>query len=293
MPVETSLLKVTDRRRLANLVQEQLRERPEVRPFPAAVTQLVSACQDPNATAATFEKIIQTDASLAARLLRMANSPLYGISHEVTSIAHAAAVLGIRQLRHLAFALAGAGMFREGGRAAKQRKQLWSHSLGCATTCQLLAKTAVGVEPDEAFLGGIFHDVGKLFLLDVVPDEYAELASVYQGDRLVEEEKSVFGVTHEEIGLKSAHAWSLAESLKAAIGFHHRPEEAPCHNEFAKIVGAGNALARYWGIGSVEGQNVGTASKYIEELGLSEEDVASLAEQARNLHQEAATAMAD
>ena len=156
MTSEMQLLKVTDRRRLANKVQEQLREKPEVRPFPAAVTQLVSACQDPNATAATFEKIIQTDASLAARLLRMANSPLYGISQEVTSVGHAAAVLGVRQLRNLAFALAGASMFKEGSTASGQRQQLWNHSLGCATTCRLLAKTAIGVDPEEAFLGRDF-----------------------------------------------------------------------------------------------------------------------------------------
>ena len=156
MSTEMQLLTVADRRRLANRVQDHLREKAEVRPFPAAVSQLLVASQDPNSTAATFEKIIETDAALAARLLRMANSPLYGIRQEVTSLAHAAAVLGVRQLRSLAFALAGAGMFKEGGTAKGQRSELWNHSLGCAMTCRLLAKAAVGVEPDEAFLGAFF-----------------------------------------------------------------------------------------------------------------------------------------
>ena len=74
------------------------------------------------------------------------------------------------------------------------------------------------------------------------------------------------------------------DTLKVGIGFHHRPTEAPGQNEFALVIAAGTALAHYWGVGSIEGQNVESATKYQELLDLSDEDVASLAEQARTLH---------
>ncbi|MCA9150669.1 MAG: HDOD domain-containing protein, partial [Planctomycetales bacterium] len=274
------MLKVSDRRRLSQIVQQALADRPEVRPFPAAVAQLLAACQDPNATASTFEKIIERDPALSVRLLRMANSPLYGLTNEVKGIAHAAAILGIRQLKHLALSVAGAGMFNQGSTAAQHREQLWAHSLGCATVARILAKKTPGVDADDAFLAGIFHDVGKLFLFDVVPEDYVELSSTYRGKELIEQEQFVFGVSHEEIGLKSAHSWSLAENLKGAIGYHHRPQESPVHVEFVTVIEAANNLARYWGIGSEGQEDPDAAARALDHLELSEDEVIQLAEQA-------------
>lgn len=268
-----------DRGKLTQLVQQALKDRPEVRPFPAAVAQLLSACQDANATPATFEKIIERDPALSVRLLRMANSPLYGLTNEVRGIGHASAVLGIRQLRHLALSVAGAGMFNQGATSAEERQALWTHSLGCATVARLIARRKPGINPDDAFLSGIFHDVGKLFLFDVVPDEYAELSSNYRGAELLAEEVNLFGVSHEEIGLRSAHSWSLAEDLKAAIGFHHRPREAPLSIALVEVIAAANALARYWGIGSDGHENADAAAAALDQLALSEDHVVELAEE--------------
>ena len=108
---------------------------------------------------------------------------------------------------------------------------------------------------------------------------------------LIEEERKVFGVTHEEIGLKSAHAWALPESLRAAIGFHHRPAASPMRPEFVRIIAAGDALSQYWGIGTTKGNNVSAATLYLHELGLSEEDAESLAEQAQNQYNDATRAI--
>ena len=77
------MLKANKTPGLAERVKSSLKQRPEVRPFPAAVTQLLAACKDPDANAATFEKIIECDPGLSVRLLRMANSPLYGLAREV------------------------------------------------------------------------------------------------------------------------------------------------------------------------------------------------------------------
>ena len=244
------MLKAAEKRRLSSLVHDALKAKPEVRPFPAAVAQLLAACQDPNANAARFEKIITLDPALAVRLLRMANSPLYGLASEVRSVSHAVAILGIRQLRSLAMSVAGAGMFAQGKTASIERAELWSHSLGCATVARLLAATVPGVSAEDSFLGGIFHDVGKLFLLDVVPAEYNDMSMHCFGDDLAREEQFVFDITHEEIGLRSAHAWRLNESLKVAIGYHHRPTETPLNPELVRVIHAADLLARQWGIGS-------------------------------------------
>ncbi len=244
------ILTATERRRLSSLVQQRFEEGAEVRPLPATVTRLLAACQDTSATAADFEKIIECDAALAVRLLRMSNSALYGLANEVRSIGHATMILGIRRLRNLALSIAGARMFADGTTAAKQRRELWSHSLGCATVARLLAKSAYAVCPDDIFLAGVFHDVGKLLLYDVVPEEYSELVCSLSAEQLIREEKFIFGISHEEVGLKSAHAWGLSEPIKVAIGFHHRSGETPVHVEFAAVIQVADFLAKAWGIGS-------------------------------------------
>lgn len=282
------MLKATDRRRLSNLVQQQLEEGPEVRPFPATVNRLLAACQDGNATATDFEKIIECDAALAVRLLRMANSALFGLTSEVRTIGHATSVLGIRRLKNLALSIAGARMFAEGPTAAKQRQDLWSHSLGCGTIARLLAKTAYAVCPDDIFLAGVFHDVGKLLLYDVVPDEYSELVGSLSGEQLTSEERFNFGISHEEIGLKSAHAWGLSEQIKVAIGFHHRSGETPVHVEFAAVIQLADFLAKTWGVGSPLTEEPDLPWPNVELPPLGDELLGNLEGQARQLFEEAA-----
>ena len=286
------MLKTAEKRELTKRVQEFLAERPEVRPLPAAVTQLLAACQDANANAEKFVKIIECDPALAVRLLRMANSPLYGLANDVRSISHAISILGIRQLKNLALSVAGKAMFSEGSTAAKERQDLWNHSLGCAAVARVLAKSVPTVAPEDAFLASIFHDVGKLFLYDVVADEYAQMASLYIGQKLVAEERFVFGISHEEIGLKSAHAWGLPEDVKAVIGHHHRPEESPVHRTFVTVVHIADRLARAWGIGSEVATDSDIFIDTAEKLVLDEELLASEEERAREAFDEAAQALA-
>jgi putative nucleotidyltransferase with HDIG domain len=281
------MAEVAEKENLAILIEKRLEERPEVRPFPGAVTQLLAACQDPNATAATFEKIIQCDAALSVRLLRIVNSSLYGLANKVSSVGHATVILGMRQLKGLALSVGGSRMFAEGKTAPKERQELWNHSLGCATVARLLAKSGSSISPEDAFLGGILHDVGKLLLYDVVPDEYAQLVSVHTGTDLIAEERALFGMSHEEIGLKSAHAWDLPKEIKATIGFHHHPDEAPVHAQYAFILHLADTLARTWGIGTDGVEDPALSEEIIGRLGLNSERLAKLEERSRGIFDEA------
>ncbi len=286
------MLKIAEKRELTKRVQEYLAECPEVRPFPASVTQLLAACQDANANAEKFVRIIECDPGLAVRVLRMANSPLYGFANEVRSINHAISILGIRQLKNLALVVAGRAMFSEGSTAAKERQDLWNHSLGCAAVARVLAKSVSTVSPEDAFLAGIFHDVGKLFLYDVVADEYAQMASLYIGEKLATEERFVFGINHQEIGLKAAHAWGLPEDVKAVIGHHHQPEASPIHSDLVTVVHFSNRLARAWGIGSEVATDSDIFAQTAEQLVLDEELLASVKEQVHEAFDEAAHTLA-
>ena len=235
---------------LAKRINERLRNSPEVRPFPAAVTQLMSACQDDHSDSRKFEAIIECDPVLSATILRMANSPLFCVSHSVTNIAHAVSILGLRKLKSVAMSVAGAAIFSEGNSAREERRQLWDHSIGCGVVARCVARHMPSVDEDDAFLAGVFHDIGKLFFYDVIPDEYRHIDNSYTGRQLVELETQLVGTTHESVGLMTTATWELPEEIRSAIGFHHRPEESKVHPEFAHVAHAADRLAREWGIGS-------------------------------------------
>jgi HD-like signal output (HDOD) protein len=273
------------------LVEQALKDRPIVRPFPTPVGQLLAVCHDPDATEVTFEKVIERDPALSVRLLRMANSPLHGLSYEVHGVGQAVSLLGIRELKHFALTVAGVGIVADGSATATLREALWNHSLGCAIVARLLAERQPARNGDDAFLAGILHDVGKLLLLDVVPEEYGEMAQQYRGNQLIADELFAFGISHEEIGLRSAHGWSLAENVKVAIGYHHRPGEAPIHGEFVQLIATANHLARYWGIGSPGHEDADAAVADLKRLELSDFEAQVLAERAATNFQDAARAV--
>ena len=280
-------MKTADPGQLTDLVRDAVMNGKQIRPFPAAVSQLLSACQDEGATAKTFEKIIECDPALSIRLLRMANSPLSGLADEVRTIAHATSMLGIRQIKSLALCVAGNEIFASGAEK-KARQDLWNHSLGCAIVSRELAAFIDGVPADEAFLAGIFHDVGKLLLYDVVPEEYARMVSAYSGAQLVAQEEVVFGMSHAEIGLRSIRQWGMAEDIGVAVGYHHAPQQTTNHRPFASLTHIADSLCRVWGIGSEPNDEFELSSDVVQVLGIESEKMAGLRDQAGEMHRQMA-----
>ena len=252
----------------------------ELRPFPSSVSMLLSRLNDANANAKTFADIIECDAALAVRLLRAANSPLYGVSNEVRNIEHAVTLLGMRGLKSLALSLAGASLFSTGTKAVKERQAVWKHSLGCATVARALARHTPSIPKDEAFLAGIFHDVGKLFLYDFAPEDYAEIS---ESENLIEHERHLFDVTHEELGIRSASRWNLAEEIKVAIGYHHRTEQAPTHREYATVVCLANQLAHLGGVGSDPAPDTEIGKAELEFLGIKRDALVPVLDESHTL----------
>ncbi|MDA1013435.1 MAG: HDOD domain-containing protein [Planctomycetota bacterium] len=222
---------------------------PEIRPFPATASRLMAACQNPKSNCKQVAQIIECDPGLSVRLLRMTNSAMYGLRNEVMTVEHAVVVLGMRAVRDLAMSIAAAHLFADGDSAYEARQNLWHHSLGCATVARLLAKHVASVSADEAFLAGVFHDVGKLVFLDTIPDRYTKVTSGHSIQRIVDAEQNEFGITHQQLGMECGEGWGLSFEISEAIGFHHRPDEATEAQDLVSLTHLANGLSRSWGIG--------------------------------------------
>lgn len=263
---------------------------PPIRPFPVSATRLMKATTDPSCEVRDLIAIVETDPGYAARLMQLANSSLYGMAGRVGSIQQAVVVLGSRKLHDLAATLAATEVFSDGNDDGHQREALWHHSLACSLTARQLAKR-VNLPPDEAFLGGILHDVGKLVLLDMAAEEYAEVTESFDRingyERLTDLENATFGHDHQELGLLCADEWGLPFTVSCIIGYHHNPDDSPDDPELSELMRLANQLAECW-------DTTGTSTRPLEpaavginsSLNLSVGDLSEVRTEVAELYQE-------
>jgi len=217
-----------------------------VRPFAPAAMELLSTCNDVNAESRDVVRIIEYDPGIAARILQLANSSSYGLSGRIRSIDHAVIALGFREIADVAMTTAAARMFSEGETVESERQGLWHHSLACAVIARQLAIRQQSPHFGEAFLAGLFHDVGKLLLLETEGADYTGLVESTSQASSIERELEFYGTTHQEIGQRCATTWGLRTEIIHAIGHHHFPEKSPADYELVELTSTANRLAKAW-----------------------------------------------
>ncbi|MEW6594082.1 MAG: HDOD domain-containing protein [Thermodesulfobacteriota bacterium] len=183
------------------------------------VTQLVN---DERSTMHDFEEVIKLDPVLVTRLLRLVNSPYFGLVQKVESISKAVVFCGMKQLRNLVAVEALRRMF-QGGDELFSREKLWLHSATVAILAEMIAKRIFGIAAEDAFLAGIIHDIGLVAEDQVAGDLLRQAAKAVQEGKggLIQCEQEVIGTNHCEVGVTLARDWKLPEEVLKAIKYHH------------------------------------------------------------------------
>ncbi len=212
---------------------------------PPVYHKLHQAMQNPDASFGDFSEIISADPSLAARLLRIANSPFYGRGSKVETIVHALGIVGIDQLTELVLATIMVNQFKGIDKDLINMHSFWMHSIGCGLAARTIADNIGERHVEPYYTSGMLHDIGSLILYKEVPDKAREILTRCRSEGLslsaVEEE--VLGFTHAEVGAVVFTKWGLPRSLIEAVQFHHRPSEAKDHPLFPAIVHLADIIA--------------------------------------------------
>ncbi|MCK4728149.1 MAG: HDOD domain-containing protein, partial [Desulfobacterales bacterium] len=138
--------------------------------LPHILVKLIEVCNREPDTIKEISQIIDKDVSLSARLLRLVNSVYYCLPNRVTGIDHALLLLGTNAVKNIAVSASVFQAFDQARDSSVFRLKLfWWHSLMCATLAKLIAEKISYPAPDEAFLSGLLHDIGKLVLLGNFP----------------------------------------------------------------------------------------------------------------------------
>jgi putative nucleotidyltransferase with HDIG domain len=242
--------------------------------LPAAASAALALARDPSADIDDLSRVIQTDAGLAARVLRVANSPALGRRSPARRVQEAIITVGLRKTCDILVAACAKRLYET---ASARAEQLWNHALAVGVAAEALARVTGAVEVTSAFLPGLFHDVGRaaFLLADAAAAEVIDdvVLNGYGDDSYLEREW--YGFDHAEAGAILVEDWGLALELCDAIRWHHDPSSAGAAQEMAYVLNAADDLAYRIGCGSIsERPSTVTTSHW----GLSAADEAVLAE---------------
>lgn len=184
------------------------------------VTQLVNS---DSANMKDFEEIIKLDPILVVRLLKLVNSPYFGLVNRVESISKAVVYIGMKDLRNLVAIEAIRNLFKEGDAQGFSRGQLWKHSATVAILARMIAVRIFGQAGEDEFLAGIIHDIGLIIEDQLVGKELREVAGLYSsGDKIITTyEDEIIETNHCKVGGMLVLDWNMPEDVVEAIKKHH------------------------------------------------------------------------
>ncbi len=201
----------------------------ELTSFPDIYFRIKEVLEDKSASADKIAKIVSTDMSLAAKLIKLVNSPLYGFPQTIDSVSRAVALVGAKELSTLALGISAINYFHDIPAELVDMKTFWRHSITCGIFAKLLAGTQTGLAPERFFIAGLLHDVGRLIMFKKLPYASTE-AMLFARENsipLVEAERSIMEFCHTDISEPLLASWKFPEGLSNMINFHHNPMEFP------------------------------------------------------------------
>lgn len=193
------------------------------------VPRLLQALEDADVDAGKLAELISRDPSLAAKVLKAANSAYYGFSAQIDSLRHAVPLIGLNMTKSLALSI---GVLQAlpsvERRTCFSEEGLWSHSIGVGMLMMEMAKRhPEGAGGDYLFVIGLLHDVGKVVLYHFFSEQFDEvLADVAEnkGLKLHEVEAREIGTDHSSVAGMLFTRWRFPANIVGPIAAMHNPE---------------------------------------------------------------------
>lgn len=221
----------------------------DVPSLPGSALRVAALSQDINSSTRAVADAIGSDPIMAARILRVANSPLYAPERPVTSLQTAVSTLGNQAIHALVILNAASDTFNKTNPRSPAQRVLWEHSVAVALTAREIS-VALGMRGgEESFICGLLHDIGKLILERYDAKLYGQVEAIDDEQEMLTREQELYGYTHSQIGALVAKRWNLPEDVYYAIYYHHQPSSAGQAMLMARTVDVADALVNRAGIG--------------------------------------------
>jgi putative nucleotidyltransferase with HDIG domain len=207
-----------------NQVYRQLDRIKDIPTLPTIVFELNQHLQNPETSITKVSETIEKDQAMAFKILKLVNSAFYGFRSKVSDVKNAVVLLGFNAVRNAIVsvsvinALPKTLLFQD-----FEMIEFWKHSLAVAVTSKNIAQKAGIESPDNCFVAGLLHDVGKVIMAQYFKDEFIQVWTRMQNESLLfyDAEQKELPVDHTKIGAYLAGRWQLPDGLTDAIRWHH------------------------------------------------------------------------
>jgi len=220
--------------------------------IPKVMFDVISTIKSYPGDTIKIAEAVSQDQGITTKILSVANSPLYGMKRNVSSIEFAVMLLGSTELEHIVTAISLSEAIRIKSVPNFNYTEYWKHSMLVGLASKDIARKLGHADiSGEAFVSGMLHDLGIQITVKYFQQEYNEIIKLVNSGKLfINAEKEILGLTHQEIGSFVAQKWNLPESLCDVIEFHHNPSEAKVNSKLVSIIHLADSMTQEFKIGN-------------------------------------------
>ena len=219
--------------------------------LPATAQKVLSLMADPDVSIEKIKRLIATDPGLMTKILKVANSAFYGSQRNIQNLTQAILMLGLNAVRNLVVATSMKNVYKRFGLA---EKLLWEQLLGSALASNIISKHTRVSDPEDAFIGGLLHDIGKVVLNNEYPDAFAKVMEKVYNDGIPfsKAESEVFEMPQRKVGAIVVKKWGFPENLEMLLRYFDDPEviakERYIYN-LVTVIKLADAMCQKFGMG--------------------------------------------
>lgn len=200
--------------------------------LPTVVMQVVQATEKDTASTAEIEELLQADAAITTKLLKVVNSAYFGLPRQIVNVNQTIAILGMNQVRNLVMSIGVLNALSSPSpRILEIQKAFWQNSFAAASSAEFIGKQRGLSKKDTelTFIGGLLHDIGRLFLFTLFNLPYQEVLkeSLAKTEPISHVEQRILGITHAELGGVLADKWNFPPVLADIIRGHDPLPQGP------------------------------------------------------------------
>lgn len=231
---------------LGLMTSDERSRAPELAPFPSAVLEALELCEDPDAQPKDVVALVQHDPMIAARMLRLVNSSVFGLLREVQDLEEASNYLGLDALAETALAAAYAMQHQnQGYLRGKDADYLWSRAMAHGLAARLVAENTPEVPPSRAFLAGLLESIGLLWVFQSVPSRFHQRVQLLldRGCSPRAAQSLVLRCDHLQRGARLLKAWSLPEYVWQTLEDLREPRGVARNPDLHRVLRRAGGLA--------------------------------------------------
>jgi HD-like signal output (HDOD) protein len=259
--------------------------------LPATTQKVLGLMSDPDVSIEKVKRLVSTDPGLTAKILKVANSAFYGSYRNIQNLSQAILRLGLNAVRNIVVATSMKNVYKRFGLA---EKLIWEQMIGSALAASVIARHTRTVDPEDAFIGGLLHDIGKVVINNEYPEKFAKVIERVYNEQVAFEaaERDVFEFSQRDVGAFVVKKWGFPETLELLIKFFDDKEALSRDKQLAHlvaIIALSDRMCQKFGMGWRKGGSSEVSFGNLPEiLGLDETVMPQLSESVKSVFEQGA-----